>query len=151
MSDSEVKEVARYEGTWNGKSVKFKKVWSGHEFTDDECARLCRGEEIEIEAGSSKNGKPFKCKGRLEEQEFKGKTFIGFKNTGFVNASGKSDGVPDEWCGHKFTDDEKAILETGMSVSCDDFVSSKGNKLSAKVHYGKNDWGYMGIIPEFNK
>ena len=41
------------------------------------------------------------------------------------------------------------MLEAGLSVECDDFVSKKGSKFSAKVHYGKNDKGYMGIIPEF--
>lgn len=140
-------EAKRYKGTWNGQEVNFKKEWSGHEFTDAECEKLCNGEEIEIQAVSSKSGKPFKCKGKLEEQSYNGKTYIGFKNTGFVNDS--SGGVPDEWCQHKFTDDEKALLETGMTVSCDDFVSKKGNKFSATVHYGKNDKGYMGIIAEF--
>ncbi|MBO5435621.1 DUF3945 domain-containing protein [bacterium] len=142
--------VDRYEGTWNGKTVKFKREWSGHKFTDDECKRLCNGEEIEIEAISAKNNKPFKCKGKLENQEFNGVKYVGFKNTGFVNSSGKTDGVPDEWCSHKFTADEKAILETGMPVECDDFVSKKGNKFKAKVRYGKNDKGYMGIIADFD-
>ena len=146
-------DAERYEGTWNGQSVKFKKEWSGHKFTDEECEKLCNGEEIEIEAVSSKTGKTFKCTGKLEEQSFEsgGKTvkYVGFKNTGFVNASGKSGGVPDEWCQHKFTDDEKALLESGMTVQADDFVSKKGNKFSAKVHYGKNDKGFLGIIPEF--
>lgn len=142
-------DVERYEGTWNGQSVKFKKEWSGHKFTDDECEKLCNGEEIEIEAVSSKTGKSFKCKGKLEEQEYNGRTYVGFKSTGFVNAAGKTGGVPDEWCQHKFTDDEKSLLESGMSVQCDDFVSKAGKKFSAKIHYGKNDKGYMGIIPEF--
>lgn len=142
-------DVERYSGTWNGKDVNFKKTWSGHTFTDEECEKLCDGEEIEIEAISSKTNKPFKCLGKLEEQVFNNRKFIGFKMTGFPGgSSGK--GVPDEWCQHKFTDDEKALLETGMSVECDDFVSKKGSKFKAKVHYGKNDKGYMGIIPEFS-
>ena len=149
MANDKANAVERYKGTWNGKEVNFKKEWSGHKFTDDECKKLCDGEEIEIEAVSAKTGKTFKCKGKLEEQEFKGKSFVGFKNTGFVNSSGGSGGVPDEWCQHKFTDDEKSLLETGMTVSCDDFVSKKGNKFKAKVRYGKNDKGYMGIIAEF--
>lgn len=145
-------DVERYEGTWNGQSVKFKRVWSGHTFTDDECEKLCNGEEIEIEAVSAKTGKSFKCRGVLAEQEFKGKTYVGFQSLGFVNSSGSNNnggGIPDEWCQHKFTDDEKSMLEAGLSVACDDFVSKKGSKFSAKVHYGKNDRGYMGIIPEF--
>lgn len=145
MADAE-----RYEGVWNGQTVRFKREWSGHTFTDDECERLCNGEEIEIEAVSAKSGNTFKCTGKLEEQEYNGNKYVGFKNTGFVNSAGKKDGVPDEWCGHKFTDDEKSLLETGVSVQCDDFVSKKsGKKFSAKVRYGKNDKGYMAIIPEF--
>lgn len=142
-------DVERYEGTWNGQTVKFKKEWSGHKFTDDECAKLCNGEEIEIEAVSAKTGKSFKCKGKLEEQEYNGRTFVGFKSTGFVNSAGQAGGVPDEWCKHKFTDDEKSLLESGMSVQCDDFVSKAGKTFSAKIHYGKNDKGFMSIIPEF--
>ena len=145
MADAE-----RYEGTWNGKTIKFKREWSGHTFTDEECEKLCNGEEIEIEAVSAKSGKSFKCKGKLEEQEYNGNKYVGFKNTGFVNSAGVQNGIPDEWCGHKFTDDEKSLLETGVSVQCDDFVSKKsGKKFSAKVRFGKNDKGYMGIIPEF--
>jgi DNA topoisomerase-3 len=144
-------DVERYEGTWNGKAVKFKRSWSGHNFTDEECEKLCNGEEIEIEAVSSKSGKTFRCTGKLANLTYNGRKYVGFDNTGFVNASGgkSGGGIPDEWCQHKFTDDEKALLETGMSVECDDFVSKKGSKFSAKVRYGKNDKGYMGIIPEF--
>lgn len=134
----------RYKGVFNGEDVSFKRTWSGHDFTDEECEKLCNGETIEIEAVSQKNGKTFKCKGKLEKQEFKGKEFYGFK-ADFSSGGG----VPDEWCKHKFTADEKAMLESGMSVECTDFVSSKGKKFSAKVRYGKNDRGFMGIIPEF--
>lgn len=139
----------RYKGTWKGVDVNFKRDWSGHHFTDDECERLCAGEEIEIEAVSSKTGKTFRCKGLLEEQEYNGKKYIGFKNTGFVNAVGQKDGVPDEWCKHVFTPDERDALEAGLSIECSDFVSKKGNKFSAKVRYGRNERGYMGIIAEF--
>ena len=144
-------DVERYEGTWNGQSVKFKREWSGHKFTDDECERLCNGEVIEIEAVSSKTGNTFKCKGKLEEQTYNGRDFVGFK-ADFSGGSGggNSNKVPDEWCQHKFTDAEKDILQAGGSISCDDFVSAKkGSKFKAKVHFGKNDKGFMGIIPEF--
>ena len=137
-------DVERYEGTWNGQSVKFKRTWSGHRFTDDECEALCNGDEIEIEAVSSKTGKPFKCKGKLAEQEFNGRTYIGFMNTGFAPR-----GIPDEWCKHKFTDDEKTLLETGMTVLCEDCVSSKNKAFKAKVRWTRRDNGQMGIEAEF--
>ena len=52
-------DVERAEGTWNGKKVSFKKVWSGHEFTDEEVEKLLNGEEIVIECISAKTNKPF--------------------------------------------------------------------------------------------
>lgn len=134
----------RYKGTFNGEKISFKKSWSGHDFTDAECEKLCNGETIQIEAVSKKTGKTFTCQGKLEKQTYNGKEFYGFKAD-----FGAGTGVPDEWCKHKFTDDEKSLLKSGMTVEADDFVSSKGKQFSAKVHYGRNDKGYMGIIPEF--
>lgn len=56
-------------GVWNGKNVKFKRVFSQHRFSDEEVERLLNGEEIECEF-ISKKGKPFKAKGRLQDQVF---------------------------------------------------------------------------------
>ena len=150
--DDTMTDIDRYSGTWNGKQVSFKKEWSEHTFTDDECEKLCNGEEIEIEAISKKTGKPFKCKGILADQEFNGHTYVGFKNTGFINDSSRSGGnnIPDEWCGHKFTSDELALLQTGMPVYASDWVSRKGSKFTAKVRYGTTDKGRMGFIFEFD-
>lgn len=143
----------RYSGTWNGKSVAFKRNWSGHYFTDEECEKLCNGEEITIDAVSSKTGKPYKCKGILADQEFQGHAFVGFSRTGFVNDNSQSGGgsIPDEWCGHKFTPDELAMLQAGMSVFATDWVSKKGSKFSAKCTYGMQDNGRMGFKFDFDK
>ena len=148
----ENKIVPKYQGVWNGSPVEFKRVWSKHEFTDEECEKLCRGEEIIIDAISLKTGKPFKTAGKLDVQEWNGNMFVGFKSTGFVNQSGekKKEGVPDMWAHHKFTDEEKQLLENGMAVRLDDCISAKGKKFSCKVRYGKKDNGYMGIIADFN-
>jgi hypothetical protein len=145
---NDMDDVERFEGTWNGKQVRPKREWSGHRFTDDEVQKLLAGEMIEFEA-TSKAGKTYKAKGKLEEQEYNGNKFVGFKaDFGNTDSNGKP-AVPDEWCQHKFTDDEKALLEQGMTVECNDFVSKKGSTFTAKVHFGKNDKGYMAIIPEF--
>ena len=42
------------------------------------------------------------------------------------------------------------MLELGQSVYIENAVSKKGNTFSVKVHFGKNERGRMGIIPEFN-
>ena len=152
--DSNMADTAeRYSGTWNGKQVSFKRNWSGHYFTDEECQKLCNGEEITIDAVSSKTNKPYKCKGILADQEFQGHPFVGFSRTGFVNDNSQSGGgnIPDEWCGHKFTPDELAMLQAGMSVYATDWVSRKGSKFSAKCNYGMQENGRMGFKFEFDK
>ena len=78
-------DAERFEGTWKRKKVNPKRVWSGHRFTNEECEKLLKGEEIIIEAVSAKTQKKFKCKGKLENQVFNGNSFVGFKNTGFIN------------------------------------------------------------------
>ncbi len=152
--DSNMADTAeRYSGTWNGKAVSFKRVWSGHTFTDEECEKLCNGEEITIEAVSNKTGKPFKCKGILADQEYQGHPYVGFQNLGFINDSSQSGGggIPDTWCGHKFTDDELALLQAGMSVYNAEWISTKKQtKFAAKVRYGMTDKGRMGMIFEFD-
>lgn len=67
-------------GVWakTGKEVKFKRTWSSHEFTEAEIADLLAGKTIEF-AATSKKGKPYTAKGDLQEQEYNGKKFIGFK------------------------------------------------------------------------
>lgn len=141
----------RFEGQWNGKSVSFKKSWGGHTFTDEECEKLCSGEEIEIEA-VSKDGKPYKCKGILAEQEFTGDSgravkYIGFSRTGFVN----SDKVPTSWSGHTFTEDEAALLSAGEIIECDFVSKNKGTSFHCKVRWGAGADGKKMIIPEFNE
>lgn len=140
----------KYEGTWKGKQVSFTRKWSTHRFTDDECERLCNGEKIQIEL-MSKNNTPYKIEGELQDQSFtndQGKkiNFVGFKNLGFV----QNDSVPASWCNHRFTGDERILLEGGKEVYIEGFVSKAGNTFNATVSYGVNpETGRKGIIPKF--
>lgn len=74
VSTAPVKE--KYEGEFNGSHVSFTRVWGGHRFTDEECEKLCRGEEISFDAG--KDGKSWEVSGKLAEQTYNGHKFIGF-------------------------------------------------------------------------
>lgn len=147
MSDSNAPAKEKYEGTWNGKPVKFSREWGGHKFSDEECERLCSGEEIIVDGLVSKDGKKYAVTGKLAEQSYNGRKFVGFDRTGFAN-TGKAE-IPDEWCKHVFTADEKELLKNGESVELEGCISKKGNIFSCKVHWGKNDKGYMAVIPEF--
>lgn len=140
----------RWVGTWNGKKIAFKRDWSGHHFTDDECEALCRGEVINITATSSKTGKDFNVSGKLEIQDFKGRKYVGFKADFGANTSSKK-GIPESFCQHKFTDDEMVLLEMGKEVFIKGFVSKAGKAFDAYISYGKNKDGRMGFIFNFDR
>lgn len=133
-------------GNWNGKDVKFKKVIRGYELTDDEIQKLLDGETLKF-TFTAKSGKPYRMEGKLADLEFKGEKGKVIKYVGvdlqFTNE------VPDEFCKHKFTDDEKAMLEQGKAILVDDYVSKKGNNFSAMTRWGEKEDGTTGLILEF--
>ncbi|EOS60563.1 hypothetical protein C815_01234 [Firmicutes bacterium M10-2] len=79
LDGNPIKDETEYvECQWNGNSVKFKRVFGQHRFTDEEVADLIAGKQIRTQF-MSKKGKPFMAKGRLQEQVFRGHKFFGFK------------------------------------------------------------------------
>ncbi|MGT2527267.1 topoisomerase C-terminal repeat-containing protein [Streptomyces nojiriensis] len=135
--------AARAEGVWRAapggpKKVAFKKVWSGHEFSEDEVTKLLAGETISFEARSKEN-EPFPATGALGVGNFKGREFIGFQPE-----------VPDKptkWSGRTFTPAEVAVLLAGQALEIDDFVSARTHKTFAcKVTW---DAKAGKIIPDF--
>jgi DNA topoisomerase-3 len=141
--DFEKKE--KYQGVWKGDTVSFTRTWGGHRFTDEECAALCRGEEIEVHGLKSAKGTTYGITGKLAQLSYNGNSYVGFERTGFASKTG----VPDSWCGHDFTDEEKETLENGGTVMLDGCLSKKGNIFSCEVSYGTREDGSKGIIPNF--
>ena len=119
----------RYSGQWNGQQVSFKRVWSGHTFTDQECEQLLAGEMISFEA-TSKAGNKYQAQGKLARQEFNGNPFVGFKP--------EFGGIPAVFLKHKFTPQEREQLEAGNTIYVDGLVSKKGNEFGANVSYNKS-------------
>ncbi len=127
-------------GTWNGKEVRFSRVWRGHRFTDAEVALLLMGQEIEVEGLKSSKGTEYGVKGKLASQSFTNDegeeiAFIGFEQTGFLS----KEGIPTKMAGHVFTDAEKAKLESGEKIFIEGFTSKKGTNFDAWCSYGKRD------------
>lgn len=142
---SEFAEKEKFEGSWNGQTVKFNRVFRGHRLSDDECGRLCRGDVIEIRDLKAKSGKSYGVTARLANLEYNGHKYVGVEQVDFIHD------FPSEWCGHKFTDDEKQALQSGLQIDITDAVSRKtGKKFSCKLAYGKRDDGSMGLTPSFN-
>ena len=137
--------IERYHGIWNGREVFFKRVWRGHRLTDDECRRLCLGEEIQIPNLISQKGKPYGVKAHLADcVSSSGNTYVGVDIISYLKR-----GVPKEHSGHIFTEDELIMLEAGQFVQVDDFVSKKtGKPFSCKVRY---DAESDRLIYDFNR
>ena len=136
----------KYEGVWKGKKVSFTREWSGHYFTDDECERLCKGEEIEIHGLKSKNGNTYGVVGKLAKLKYNGHSYVGFNRTGFAN----SNTVPDMFCKHRFSDKEKADLSAGKEIYVEGLVNKKDDVFSAYLTFGKKDDGTTGFTFRYN-
>lgn len=67
-------------GTWQGKKVEFKKTFSNHTFTDEECAKLL-ADEVIVFTATAKDGREYTAKGKLQNLEYNGHKYFGF---GFV-------------------------------------------------------------------
>ena len=72
----------RYHYTKDGQELSFSRIWGEHVFTDEEAARLAAGETISFK---TKKGA---VTGQLAEQEYKGKTYWGFKMDEGASAAG---------------------------------------------------------------
>lgn len=117
------------QGNWNGKDVVFNRHYGSHRFSDDEVQKLLNDEEIIIEL-ETKNG-TMKVKGKLENQEYKGHPFVGFKGQvvrdGYVNGiwQGKNVSVKASYMDYKFTPDEMEKLFAGETIP---FTTHKDDK-----------------------
>lgn len=157
-----------FEGVWNGKDVRVKLTFSGHTFTPEEQERLLAGEEIVLtHLVSQKSGKEFGCKGKLAEMTYQGRKYVGFNTDGqflnpdgsvpepredvemvtFSDAKGKELKFKRIFGGHRFTDDEIAVLTGGGTVSFE-AKTKDGRSYTAngKLGYGKfNGSKYFGF------
>lgn len=66
----------RFTGTWKGKSVRVKRIWGGHTFTDQEVKDLLDGKDITFEC-KGKNGS-YEVTGCLDNCEYNGHSYVGF-------------------------------------------------------------------------
>jgi len=80
----EFKKVEKETFEKDGKEISFKKEWGGHKFTEEEIESLTKGELITIKGLKNKRGKTYDAKGKLKEQNFKGRKFWGFKMIEYI-------------------------------------------------------------------
>lgn len=135
-------EKEQCEGKFNGKNIKFSRVFGSYRFSDEECKELLDGKEITFEFVTS-NGEEKTVIGNLQKQEYQGFLFYGFKTLGWS--------LGDEVFKHKLTPEEKKQLVAGEWVYIEGMYSPKKNKFySAWVHcdkYGKLDLDFKRPKP----
>ena len=152
---SEFVEKEYFEGTWApaNKHVKFNRTWSGHRFTDQECMDLLAGKDIEITATSKKTGNDFSVVGALEESEFKGRKFVGFKaDFSKPTAAAKKGVAPKSMLGVKLTDEQREKIEAGEKVLIKGMKSKKtGKTFDAYLSLEDKPDGTRGIAFSFDK
>ncbi len=150
--DEQVQQKEKYEGTWvvTGETIKFSRQFGSHRFSDEECEALLAGEEISMSPVSASTGNPYDVFGRLEPQEYKEVSYVGFKaNFGKKDASGKI-APPTAWCKHVFTPEETAKLAAGEKVAIEGFISKKGKSFNATVSFTDEEKaGDWRIKPDF--
>lgn len=152
-------EDDRIEGQWtdeDGKvnDVKLKKTWRGHTWTDEEARDLFAGKNVPVKLEKRDGSGTYEMLAFLGHQSFtnsQGKVIKGIWVDGKF-APRKKD-VPDEWCHHKFTDEEKETLRNKGTVHGTDFKSKAGKTFECDVTWGEHEWNgktVTGIIPHFN-
>lgn len=146
-----------------GANISFNREFSSHRFTDAEVQTLLAGDIVNI-ALTAKSGSKYTVDGKLEEGEYKGHTFWGYKpdwdSREFENSFPQKDKVEGEyrptgeklkfnreWGGHVFTDEEVDQLLNGDEISFA-ATSKKGNEYTAKGKLeeqkfnGHKFWGF---------
>ena len=133
-------EKEKYSGEFQGKVIKFNRVWSNYRFSDEECEALLAGAVIKIYPVSKKTGNPYECYGQLKEQEFNGHTFYGFVPDFDTKR------LPDEFNGHIFSKEEKEALQKGDTIYVVDLVSRKsGQTYEAWLRFNDKDGMQMAF------
>lgn len=151
-------DANRYNGTWDGKPVSFKRIWGGHTFTDDECEALCKGETITF-TGVSSSGSTYSVSGLLALQSYNGTPYIGFKRDDTSLSSSGSDAerysgtwkgravrFKRQWGSHRFTDSECQKLCDGKSITFTYHGTSSSFKVTGRLAEQEyNGHAYVGF------
>lgn len=152
----------RIRGTWNGQDVMIKKSWGGHTWNTEELTRLFAGEEVSVNGLISSKGSTYGVKGKLTEQTYKGKKFIGFKVIDYLNEDknstkdcitgtwrGKQVSLKASWNGHIWTEEEAQALFAEKEISVYGFKGKNGKeygvtgKLEYQIYNGRKFIGFM--------
>lgn len=111
-------EKEQYEGKFNGKNIKFSRVFGSYRFSDEECEELLAGNNIYFDMVTSK-GEEMTFIGNLQKQDYQGFLFYGFRKLGIFGKDFRK---------HILTPEEKQLLISGKWVYLTGMYSEKKDK-----------------------
>lgn len=140
-----------YEGTFQGRPVRFKRFFSGRLFTEDECDELCQGAVLFCEGLVNFHGNPYSAHVHLSEHTFTKK--ISGRSITRIGINVKSFVKEDLKCafGHVLTADEIVRLEDGQRVYLENCMNKQGKRFNCEVSYGEKPDGSIGLRCHFDQ
>ena len=152
------KAKPKAEGMWNGQQVSFNAQYMDYVFTDEDIAALLAGKEISFTV-TGKDKKPAKIKGSLDNLEYKGHKYVGFKGQwvreGYVQGvwQGKNVTIKGSFMDHTFTEKELETLFAGGEVTITTHKDGKTyegivGKIEVQEYKGNKFVGYKARFPE---
>lgn len=114
----------------SGEPVKFKRVWSGHRFTDDEVDKLIHGMEVRIDTNYARG-----IVGSLEWQTYNGYDYYGFSPWDASVYPRDVAPFPVSWNGHIFDPDEERLLRMGRRVLVICTAKQSGREYAVSVTF----------------
>lgn len=109
-----------------------KRLFRGHKISDEEADTLRSGGTVVLDL-KAKSGSTYKYDIKLGTNTFTNAKGEEITYYGIVGDFHK--GVPEEFCKHRFTDEEISQLEDGQTIYVDGLVSKKGNQFGANLSY----------------
>jgi len=142
-------------GMWNGREVTVKGSYMDHIFTTEEMNTLFAGGSVDIT--THKDNKTYELTGKLEDQAYQGKAFVGYKavfptREGYVKGiwKGVSITFKGSYMDHVFSTDEQQTLLSGGSINITTHKGDKEYKISGKLekqeYQGKPFVGFKGVF-----
>lgn len=135
----------------DGEMTRFKRVWGGYRFTDDDVDALMQGEPVTINTDKMSG-----IRGDLDWLEYDGHEYYGFSPWAAEAYTMNTAPMPNQWNGHTFTADEQAGLRQGESVLVIAVSNRTGAEYAIRVTFGyikgteANTGSRWGIIPHFD-
>lgn len=134
----------------SGESVRYKRVWSGHRFTDREVAMLSAGMEVKITTEYTHG-----IIGSLDWQEYLGYDYYGFAPWDAEAYSIENAPFPRRWNNHEFTPEEQAVLRSGERLLVVCTSNRTGSVYAVNVSFalitGDDTHSRWGIVPHFEE